>query len=109
MSVKLELTFNGEVLDGQVVFPVVGERLVKLGVFVILVFGFYIRLSHFYKLKITNNVLHHIKCIENYVVKSQSCPVIHIFHLSKEKVKPKISLKFRLKMKFFEIKDETVG
>ena len=35
-SAELELTFDGEVLDGQVVFPVVGERLVKLGVLVIL-------------------------------------------------------------------------
>ena len=35
-SAELKLTFNREVLDGQVVFPVVGERLVELGIFVIL-------------------------------------------------------------------------
>ena len=28
-SLELELTFNGEVLDGKVVLPVVGDRLVE--------------------------------------------------------------------------------
>ena len=31
-SLELELTLNGEVLDGEVVFPVIGERLVERGV-----------------------------------------------------------------------------
>lgn len=32
-GLKLELTFNGEVLDGKVLFPIVGQALVEGGVF----------------------------------------------------------------------------
>ena len=34
-SAELELTFNGKVLDGQMVLPVVGQRLVELSVLVL--------------------------------------------------------------------------